>query len=349
METRLRPLVLGEILDRTIQLYRSRFLLFVGIAAVPSAVVLVCFAAAIPLITSARSAGPAGAVGAGFGFLGLIAIGVPLYIFASSQGYAALTHAANLRYFGETATIRGAYKQVWQRRWQYLGLFAIEFVILGLIPFGVFFVGIVGTTGYAVAAKMPKEELGLLVIGVLFVLMALLAVYVLWLLARFGLAFPSCVIEKSSAWASLKRGIKLSEGSRWRILAVFVLGAVLGWALTWLVTMPAMIILVLIPGMKSPQHMQTMNPLFLVIDYTASFAVQALIKPIYGIALTVFYYDQRVRKEGFDIEWMMQQAGMESAPLPVSTPAPAPLNALPADAVPLESRPEQTPEPEPQA
>ena len=27
-------------------------------------------------------------------------------------------------------------------------------------------------------------------------------------------------------------------------------------------------------------------------------------------AATPFYYDQRMRKEGFDIEWMMQSAGM---------------------------------------
>jgi hypothetical protein len=30
----------------------------------------------------------------------------------------------------------------------------------------------------------------------------------------------------------------------------------------------------------------------------------------------LFYYDQRIRKEGFDIEWMMQQAGL-TEPHPV--------------------------------
>jgi hypothetical protein len=30
--------------------------------------------------------------------------------------------------------------------------------------------------------------------------------------------------------------------------------------------------------------------------------------------LTLFYYDQRIRKEGFDIEWMMQAAGLAPAP-----------------------------------
>ena len=43
--------------------------------------------------------------------------------------------------------------------------------------------------------------------------------------------------------------------------------------------------------------------------YGSAFAVQALTKPVYGIALVLFYYDQRIRQEGFDIEWMMQRGG----------------------------------------
>jgi hypothetical protein len=54
--------------------------------------------------------------------------------------------------------------------------------------------------------------------------------------------------------------------------------------------------------------------------YGAFFAVKALTKPIYGIARIVFYFDQRIRKEGFDIEWMMQQAGMMSPPHPDPMP-----------------------------
>jgi hypothetical protein len=41
MESNLRPMSLGEILDRTAQLYREHFLLFAGIFTVYSGVVLV--------------------------------------------------------------------------------------------------------------------------------------------------------------------------------------------------------------------------------------------------------------------------------------------------------------------
>ncbi len=46
MNEQLHPLTLGEILDRTAQLYRSRFLVYFGIGVIPAGTVLV-FAAAI--------------------------------------------------------------------------------------------------------------------------------------------------------------------------------------------------------------------------------------------------------------------------------------------------------------
>jgi hypothetical protein len=36
----------------------------------------------------------------------------------------------------------------------------------------------------------------------------------------------------------------------------------------------------------------------------------AVVLPIYSIALTLFYYDQRIRKEGYDVEWLMEQAAL---------------------------------------
>lgn len=36
MSVRLRPMTLGEILDRTVQSYRQRFWVFAGIAALPA-------------------------------------------------------------------------------------------------------------------------------------------------------------------------------------------------------------------------------------------------------------------------------------------------------------------------
>jgi hypothetical protein len=80
------------------------------------------------------------------------------------------------------------------------------------------------------------------------------------------------------------------------------------------ITLPLTIILSLMLGTGNPQHQQAVGIAIILISYGAGFAVQALVRPVYGIALMLFYYDQRIRQEGFDIEWMMQQAGMVVAP-----------------------------------
>jgi hypothetical protein len=78
---------------------------------------------------------------------------------------------------------------------------------------------------------------------------------------------------------------------------------------------------------------------------------------MYATGLTLFYYDQRVRKEGFDIEWMMEAAGMNlpapvaetpPASVPLETDAKAPAPPAPAD-IESPTGPLQPPEDEPAA
>jgi hypothetical protein len=58
-------------------------------------------------------------------------------------------------------------------------------------------------------------------------------------------------------------------------------------------------------------------------------AVSALIGPLYPIALTLFYYDQRIRREGYDIERMMDAAGLNSlATPPFGASAASPAGAM---------------------
>jgi hypothetical protein len=76
------------------------------------------------------------------------------------------------------------------------------------------------------------------------------------------------------------------------------------------IVLPLTIVLAMLPGANSPEHARTMSLVMAFIVYGGSFAVQALTRPIYGIALILFYYDQRIRQEAFDIEWMMLRAGL---------------------------------------
>jgi len=54
------------------------------------------------------------------------------------------------------------------------------------------------------------------------------------------------------------------------------------------------------------------------IVLSATQIVSIVIAAIYPIALTLFYYDQRIRREGYDIEQMMAAAGLNPTALPTA-------------------------------
>jgi hypothetical protein len=65
-----------------------------------------------------------------------------------------------------------------------------------------------------------------------------------------------------------------------------------------------------------------MGPGLSVLSQIIAFFTNSFLGPIYATGITLFYYDQRVRQEGYDIEWMMQGAGL-TPPVPVAElPAP---------------------------
>jgi hypothetical protein len=277
-------------------------------------------------------------------------IAVPIYLAATALATAAMSHAVSLVYLGGTTTIRGAYKSVWRLRGRFMGLYLLQAVFVGVVPIA----GWIALVFLAAGATALAKKAGMgsssdVVLGaMMFLVMIPLFGYAVWMLLRCSLAFPACVVEQRKVWLSLKRSFHLSQGTKGRISLLFLLVAALGWLLSMAVTIPLTILLALIPGINNPQHAQMVGVLMLLIVYAASFAVQSLVKPIYGIALVLFYYDQRIRKEGFDIEWMMQQAGMAPAinPEPQPVPEPAPwLPTAPREEPAVEAEPLQAAEP----
>lgn len=330
MNEPLHPSTLGEILDRTAQLYRSRFLLFLGISVIPTGVIL-ALVCVIGLVVAWWSAAGAGSVSTEKGWV-LVAVfaiaatlvALPVLLAATSLAMAAMSHAVSRVNLGETTTIRDAYRSVWGKGWRYAGLYLVLALIIGGVPIAawtvmIFLTAIMAALGHAAGAGI---SVGALVGFVTVLLLIALVGYVFYMALRLSLAFPACVVEQIGAWAAIKRSSVLSKGTKGRIFVLFLLAAVLSWLLSIGVTLPLTIIIALLPGMNNPQHASVAGIVLIIVTYGASFAVQALIGPIYGIALVLFYYDQRIRMEGFDIEWMMEKAGMVTVPTPVPEAAP---------------------------
>jgi hypothetical protein len=120
---------------------------------------------------------------------------------------------------------------------------------------------------------------------------------------RYVLAIPACVVENLKARQAIRRGIELSKGTRGRI---FVLALLVGIIKLGLVGITQLFVVV--AAFKHPG--QPLGPGISALSETIAFFTNTFLGPIFATGITLFYYDQRVRKEGYDIEWMMQAAGL---------------------------------------
>ena len=143
----LRPLSLGELLDRTFRLYRNHFLLFVGIMAIPAALLLPMNVASFSYqgsqVNATISSPPKPASLPSFGVILGASIGlmVALVVFGAvySVAIAAASTAVADVYLGRPATIRVSFHRIRGRFWRLLGVVGNIFLrVLGalLLPLG---------------------------------------------------------------------------------------------------------------------------------------------------------------------------------------------------------------------
>jgi hypothetical protein len=126
---------------------------------------------------------------------------------------------------------------------------------------------------------------------------------------KYGLAVPSVVLEDIRARDSFKRSSDLTKDAVGRILAIYFL--------TWLLIVVIGGGLGALIGMAAPMLAKAAGTLTSqVFTQVLSAIVNTVITPVMSIALTLAYYDQRVRKEAFDIESMFSLLGE-----PVAVPA----------------------------
>jgi hypothetical protein len=320
MDEPLHPSSLSEILDRTAKIYRSRFPVFFGIAVLPTAMLLVFVSIAFLLLFGVLpGAGSSSAMAGRFtSFAGavLLLIALPILLALTALANAAMSHAAAQLYLGQPINIRGSYREVWERGWRFIGLFVFETLLVWVAPFAAWSILLLFSATLATLAQSAGVGS-----GGLFLLSALLAIaglisYGFWMAIRISLAFPAAVVEQIGSWGALSRSALLTQGSRGRILVLFLLGVALNCILSMAIMLPLAFLVTLLPGAESPQHAETSAMFTMAIIYGSAFTVQALTRPVYGIALILFYYDQRIRQEAFDIEWMMLKAGLVVPPPP---------------------------------
>ncbi|HVN92251.1 MAG TPA: hypothetical protein VMT38_01070 [Terracidiphilus sp.] len=319
MNTQLRPMTLGEILDRTAELYRTHFLLFAGISTIFAVIML---AVQLLYLRSLYLLGYPNVMSHWQWGTALLAVLEALVVLIlAGLSIAAINRAVAWVYLDKPATIRAAAKSVVPRLRTYLWLMTVT-TFRAWAPFAVLYIAFFAVAftllphdfmtnpaaSQAAARLNPgafmEAGLGMLALMPLFFLAM---IYAVWMSLRYSLAVPACVVENLTASAAIKRSVELSLGSRGRI---FVLGLLVGavkMLLGVIFGFPLIAIAVKHPGQPLPWE-------WMLLQQIGVFLTSALIGPIYSTGLTLFYYDQRIRKEGFDIEWMMRAAGMLPEP-----------------------------------
>jgi hypothetical protein len=133
------------------------------------------------------------------------------------------------------------------------------------------------------------------------VMLAGMCVAVWWLL-RWALSVPASLMENLTVHRALKRSSVLTKGGIGRIFVMLLLVVAVMMVIQYAIQIPMFILLWKSRGVPT-----------LTTQIAASFGSSfsgAFVLPIYSIALTLFYYDQRIRKEGYDVEWLMEQAAL---------------------------------------
>ncbi|MGA2570448.1 MAG: hypothetical protein ABSF23_08000 [Terracidiphilus sp.] len=312
MNETLRPSTLGEILDRTAQIYRRNFWLFAGIGALPIGVTIAIVVVALLLIPGAAVLVRGGDISDSAGIalvVILMLVVMPVYLAAAIFSIGGLTRTAVSAVRGETPTIRGALASVRLRFWRYLWLAILQWIYVGLIPL-VIAIAVATPLIYLVSRTGAGVGAGAATGFLIFLVFAAMFGAIVWRGLGYSISFAVCVAEQKTAWQSLNRAWQLSQGTRGRIFVMVLLVAALAFAVSMAASIPFLIIVGILASRGNGTEPTTALVVAQIVRVVVDFTVQALLAPVSWIALVLFYFDQRIRKEGFDIEWLMQQAGL---------------------------------------
>ena len=299
---KLRPMGLGELLDTTFSLYRAHLRPFLGIASgyfIAMAIgVSICFfddsVSRTEMITIWIFT-----VGAIFGASVFVISGL---VCVSAQVYLGKTISMG-------AVLRQAARQFLRC---FIGL--LIFAVLAALSIFCILLPLVGLHN-----AIGREST--IFFGLLY-LFSFVAVLV-WYVTHWCFYAATILFEGVRTWAGLKHSRELVRHARWRIVgvmsAVFLLSITIGVILRTIYAFP-----LTFTGLTGVGdfwdnirwmvfwELPTKRAELLVsyaIMYLINLGIDTFVMPIWVIGCTLLYFDQRIRKEGFDIEVMATRQG----------------------------------------
>ena len=265
--TPLKPMGFGEILDTTFSLYRKHLTLFLGLVAFS-----VFGELALLLFTDFFD----------FFFSRYLLLGIGMVIFAVTFftiGVGGIVIGTGATYLNEDITIRAVLQQTIQRFWQLLGCFFLWSLVVG---------------GLAVT-----------IIGIPFAI---------FFAVRWGLFIGTVMLEKPMVSTPFRRSGQLVSEMWWQmfgmLLAIFLFSTLVHSIFE--ISIGFILILSNLGGEIDfidilewglfGESFENSTPFFYAISLVIHLFIYAISFPIWIIGITLLYFNQRIRKEGFDIE-----------------------------------------------
>lgn len=152
-------------------------------------------------------------------------------------------------------------------------------------------------------AKRFHRLMWLTLLYVVAIMLGLVALVVpgIWVMAAFSCAIPILMAEGIGGSKALRRSAALVKGRWWVVFGVMILSYLLA-------TIVAGAIVAVVIGFAD-----SMSPIgYTALDIGLSTLATAVTTPFTVAASTVMYFDLRVRKEGFDLELLAREAGIDS-------------------------------------
>ena len=294
-----QPMGVGEILDRSFRLLRQYFWLFFVIIFIPQTVFFVVNFGLQFLISGDVTQDFSSSMGAGFGVSAFLAVLIFLVLQFWAQG--ALIHAVSETYLGHSTSIKGSYGAMRSRLGRLIG----TMILWSILVFGV--PALFGIIAAVAVPSLAVMGLGGLLTGIIAVVAVILAIWIFTTLFLNWLVADKVVVLEESGWMkALRRSKELMKGRTepgfWKSIKmkaslIILVGFLIGIGIHLLFQLPGVVLGIVFPEglvVTTVQGVLNMVAVSLATAYTA-------------IAMILFYYDIRVRKEGFDLKMMAEK------------------------------------------
>ena len=311
----LRPLRLGDLYDGAFKSIRQNPRVMIGMAIVlVTGFLLLPSLASVLMAAAGQLSGPFDADSftattaeqdptGGVAALVMSYVGNLLALLAGLMLTGLVVHVVAEGVLGRRTTFGQAWAAVRGRLLRLVGVMMLSLLVtLLLVAVAVAVVAVVAVTAGTLPAVLTGVAVGALVIAA-----------VVWLQVRcFLLAPPALVLERLGVVASLRRAYRLTAQQFWRTFGIYLLTTLVVGVAASMLAMPFSIAAV-VGGILVSESWAGL--VYVLATYVGLVLTQALTTPFVAAVVALQYVDQRIRKEGFDIE-LIAASGSPTHPAP---------------------------------